>query len=266
MSILFFDVDNTLLSHRTWTIPDSARKALEQVKENGHTLFLCSGRSVTGMAEYFDDRLFDGMVASSGARGVFHGSIVFDYPIDPADIENMREVAEKYQVGLFLQASEMNWMNEPGYWRMVRYLHNDEEALKKRGIQMMESYHGEPILKMDLFFTDVCDHSALLKEIPKGVETCVILSEFPEQSGCELTRRGVTKGTGVLEMMEYLGFDPKDSFGFGDSENDLPMMKQCGTGIAMGNASEQVRQEADYVTADIEEDGIYCALKHFGLF
>ena len=66
-------------------------------------------------------------------------------------------------------------------------------------------------------------------------------------------------------MMNVLGKDPKDSYGFGDSENDVSMLKSCGTGIAMGNAEPSVKEAADHVTSDIEEDGIFNALMHFGL-
>ncbi len=266
MSALFFDIDNTLLSHRTFTVPKSAETALWEAKRNGHFLFLASGRNISGMKEYYDPDLFDGMVSSSGGLGMFHGEVIYSHPMDLADIVRIIFLAREYGTGLFMQAKDSNWMNPPGYARMLRYLKNDEEALNKRGIQMIQEYRGEPVLKMDLFFTESSRADRILDVLPEGVEKCVTLSEIPEQAGCEVTRKGITKGTGVREMMEYLGKDIRDSYGFGDSENDLAMLKECGTGIAMGNAMELVRREADYVTADIEEDGIYQAMKHFGLF
>ena len=52
---------------------------------------------------------------------------------------------------------------------------------------------------------------------------------------------------------------------FGDGENDLNILKAVQLGIAMGNGEEQVKQIADYVTSDINEDGIYNACKHYKL-
>ena len=56
-----------------------------------------------------------------------------------------------------------------------------------------------------------------------------------------------------------------DAVAFGDGENDLDMLKAVQLGIAMGNGEEQVKQIADYVTSDINEDGIYNACKHYKL-
>ena len=52
---------------------------------------------------------------------------------------------------------------------------------------------------------------------------------------------------------------------FGDGENDMEMLKFVQTGIAMGNGDKEVKEIADYVTDDIDDGGIYSALKHFGI-
>ncbi len=77
--------------------------------------------------------------------------------------------------------------------------------------------------------------------------------------------KGFSKGTGILRVCEILGVDPKDTFAFGDGENDIDMIKTAGTGIAMGNGNAHARAEADFVTRDIYHDGIYHACKYFNL-
>ena len=57
----------------------------------------------------------------------------------------------------------------------------------------------------------------------------------------------------------------KDAIGIGDSTNDLDMIRSCGLGIAMGNANEEVRRAADWVTAHIDEDGIWHAFEYAGV-
>ena len=52
---------------------------------------------------------------------------------------------------------------------------------------------------------------------------------------------------------------------FGDGGNDIPMLRHVGIGVAMGNAENDVKQVADYVTASVDEDGIEKALRHFGV-
>ena len=65
--------------------------------------------------------------------------------------------------------------------------------------------------------------------------------------------------------MEVYGFSKEEAMAFGDSDNDLEMLKFVGIGVAMGNAVEAVKEAADYVTSHIDEDGIWNACKHFEL-
>ena len=74
-----------------------------------------------------------------------------------------------------------------------------------------------------------------------------------------------TKATGIKHLIEYLNIDIKDTYGFGDGHNDKEMIEFCGTGIAMGNAIQKVKDASDYITDDIDNDGIYKALKHFNI-
>jgi len=66
-------------------------------------------------------------------------------------------------------------------------------------------------------------------------------------------------------MVKHLGIDMKNVFAFGDGLNDLEMIENVGTGIAMGNAVEPLKKLANYVTSSVEEDGILNGLKWAGL-
>lgn len=66
-------------------------------------------------------------------------------------------------------------------------------------------------------------------------------------------------------MLEYYGGGMEDAVAVGDSMNDLEMIRECGIGIVMGNGNEQLKSYADYVTADIDKDGVYQALEHYQL-
>ena len=81
----------------------------------------------------------------------------------------------------------------------------------------------------------------------------------------EFTALGVDKGKALAMAMEKLGIKPEECIAFGDAENDISMLKFAGIGVAMGNASDNVKNQSNYVTLDNDSDGIYYALKHFGI-
>ncbi|MFR1042121.1 MAG: HAD hydrolase family protein, partial [Faecalibacillus intestinalis] len=65
--------------------------------------------------------------------------------------------------------------------------------------------------------------------------------------------------------LEYYGLDLKDTMAFGDGGNDMQMLKHVNTAIAMGNAGDELKSIADFVTKDVDDEGIAYALKHYGL-
>ena len=65
--------------------------------------------------------------------------------------------------------------------------------------------------------------------------------------------------------MEYYGYTIDEAMAFGDGGNDVPIVRDVGGGVAMGNACEELKSVADYVAASVDEDGIERALLHFGL-
>ena len=81
----------------------------------------------------------------------------------------------------------------------------------------------------------------------------------------EVMPKGTNKGTGLQMICDDAGIDIKDAIAFGDSYNDIYMLKAAGTGIAMGNAEQAVKDAADMVTGDCDEDGIAKALAKLGI-
>ena len=83
--------------------------------------------------------------------------------------------------------------------------------------------------------------------------------------GIDLILNGVGKVAGIRYIIEKEGFLPEECIAFGDAENDIDMIEFCGIGVAMGNAQEKVKAVADYVTTDIDQDGVKNALQYYGI-
>lgn len=80
-----------------------------------------------------------------------------------------------------------------------------------------------------------------------------------------MINRAFDKGRAILRLCEYLGADVADTFGFGDSMNDLEMIQTVGTSVVMANGNEQLKAMADYVAPAVGEDGLFVAFEHFHL-
>ena len=116
-----------------------------------------------------------------------------------------------------------------------------------------------------------CTDISSLEEAKKllGDRFTFVVHPFGNKGGCingEIIPKGIDKGRGMKLVCDYYGIDLKDTIAFGDSMNDYEMLKTAGTGVAMGNACEQLKAAADLVCESVQEDGIYHALKRMGLF
>lgn len=76
---------------------------------------------------------------------------------------------------------------------------------------------------------------------------------------------GVSKSIGIDKVLAYEGLSLEDAMAFGDGGNDLSMIQHVPYGVAMGNACDELKAIANYVTDDVDHDGIAKALYHFGL-
>ena len=86
-----------------------------------------------------------------------------------------------------------------------------------------------------------------------------------EQGFYEIVPKGYSKATAIRYITDYLKIPMEDTVAIGDSNNDLPMLKYAHTSIAMGNSSKQVLETADYITTDVDKDGIWNALRWLGV-
>ena len=78
----------------------------------------------------------------------------------------------------------------------------------------------------------------------------------------EICLKGVDKGSGIKTILSYYGEERKSSVGVGDGANDIEMIEYAGLGIAMGNADECLKVKADWISSDVEQDGLRNAIKH----
>ena len=121
------------------------------------------------------------------------------------------------------------------------------------------------VQKMTLNFYPLSDGTYKDREDVKNY----LLSHSEVSSVCggyhnlEFTKAGVHKGVGLARLAEYLNVAMGDTMAIGDTENDLQILRTAALGVAMGNATKEIKEAADYITLSNEEDGVAAALRHF---
>lgn len=255
--ILFFDVDSTLFSHKSNSIPKSAIEAIKLAKQNGHIIVLATGRSkkLTDLLDIFKYIDFDYFVTINGTLVLDkNDNIIFSLPCNKDSINNVLKLVDKHNLNLC-------FINKDDY-----YLYKDEDKRSHLGYDPLHipipdklEYKDEDIYQMNLFCED-----EFIDEFISLTGEYLSYSKL-DNYGYDVYAKDQTKATGIKHLLEYLNVDRKDTFAFGDGHNDKEMIEYCGIGVAMGNAIEKVKEASDYITDDIDNDGIYKAMKYFKL-
>ena len=245
--LIFLDIDGTLLPPGEMTVPASAVEAIRQARANGHKVFLCTGRNLR-MTKPLLAYGFDGFVCSAGGYVGCDGKILVDLPMEPAQVEGLREVLGRAGAECTLEARDDTY---GGIKMIERFAHlfprkpgqlnSEAERWRKTmeygmTIRPIEEYHGEPVYKV----------------------------VFIAVNG-ELINRKFNKGTGIKAICDDLGCSLADTIGFGDSDNDLQMTDVVGISVCMANGSDNLKKLCDRICPAVTEDGVARELKTLGL-
>ncbi|MBR3432093.1 MAG: Cof-type HAD-IIB family hydrolase [Bacteroidaceae bacterium] len=255
---LFFDIDGTLVSFRTHRIPDSTIQALTQAKRAGHRIFIATGRPpliITNLGAI--EHLIDGYVTINGALCFVGDKVLKCNEIANETARFVVSDAQEKNYGLIMVGEKDVAVLDPQgqvdrIFRQEICVENLDQA------RPVEEVLQQRIFQLTPFFDE--DYE---KQIMARLTDCTVGRWHPAFT--DITAKGGDKGEGLLAMMRHFGLDSRFSIAFGDGGNDSSMIRTAGVGVAMGNAMDSLKQEADYVTTSVDDDGIWNALRHFGL-
>jgi len=255
---LFFDIDGTLVSFKTHEIPPSAILALTQAKANGHRVYIATGRPpiiITNLGAI--EHLIDGYITTNGAYCYVGDETVACQPIPKDEVLTVIGDAKAKGYSLIVVGQRDVAVLDPTgdvqriFQQMLAVKNLDKAA-------PLEKVLEQDIMQMTPFFPASYERQ-LMAHLPQ----CISGRWHPEFT--DITANGADKGKGIVAIARHEGLDVGQTIAFGDGGNDTSMIRQAGIGIAMGNAIDELKQEADYVTTAVDEKGILNALRHFGL-
>lgn len=268
--IIFLDIDGTLIDY-TQKLPDSAREALHLAQARGHKLLISTGRSKPAIYPWLFELGFDGMIAGEGAYAEFGGKIVFESPIPEAQISRIYTYFEDRKLGLYEESNTGLYGNRYFLSETARFFGVSQEVAAENLLRAFpgltfgnQDYHLD-VNKVSFVITPTISKTELEQEFGDYFRLG-IWNIFGKGRGFgDFTQKNLSKASAVAALLNTLGLKREDTFAFGDSFNDVEILQYCQTGIAMGNAPDELKAVADYVTSDVTDDGIFKAFEHFGL-
>lgn len=259
MKAVFFDIDGTLLDFFNY-IPQSTKDGIKALRANGHKAYLCTGRSRGFVVNKELLSIgWDGIVCSCGAHVENNGKIIYQHIVDPTnfndDIEWMRSIGYKPilegPTTLYFDLEDFPMDNKYGN-RLRGDLGND--------IPFIRGNEGKWVFNKFSVDTENTSQQLGIDHFAKDWDA-IIHSE----TVMEFVPKGHTKATGMKVICDDLGITMADTIAFGDSPNDLDMLREAGFSVCMGNGTDDAKAASDYVTTGIMDDGIYNGLKYLKL-
>ena len=256
--ICFFDLDGTLFSHASDSIPSSTLRSLSLLQKNGIPIVLATGRNFAelGQLEPSSSIPFDAWIMLTGAYIADAGKQrIASEEIGEENMVTMTQWLDAHGYSYIVVEEKENYMNS--YSDLARQVQNTiHTALFPIGD--VNRIHSHPVYQLTVFAPwNVAEQ--LMTLVP-GIRA----SQWHPMA-FDISSAKAGKGIALRWVCDHFHVPLSQSFAFGDNNNDLDMLRAAGTGIAMGNGSPDAKQAADYVTDDIDADGIEHALLHFGL-
>lgn len=255
---LFFDIDGTLVSFRTHAIPDSTVKAITMAKSKGIKIFISTGRPrqlINNLKAI--EHLIDGYITVNGACCVTEGKTISTTPVCMDDVRTILKMSDSMHFASLVVGTDdvIVYNADESVDRVFGDLLNLHDLKKDAPV--------EPLLEGDILqLSPIIDRQQEAQIVPLlrhsvSVRWCDYFSD--------VLSADTDKGKGMAAIAAHIGITAEECMAFGDGDNDIPILRAAGTGVAMGNAGIRVKAAADFITDDIDNGGIMKALIKTGI-
>lgn len=249
----FFDIDGTLAAGpiNDRYIPESTKRAIEKLKADGHFLAICTGRS-HAMGESFMRELgLRDMVADGGNSLTLDGNYLGTEPLEREGCIRVIDECERLGIpwGVSVDDSRRRITKWENYDEIIHDSYMQTVIDPDLDYRSIERFHKVYVL--------------CASEDEGRIESLALVPKA-RFSPYAVFVEPVDKGEGIKRCMAHLGAPIEDVVVFGDGSNDVCMFLPEWTSIAMGNAIDELKNRASYVTANVDDDGIWKACRHYG--
>lgn len=271
--LVCIDVDGTLLNTKH-EVTQRTREILLKTHELGVHIVISTGRMYTD-AEYYSNLIGvqSPVIASNGAfiKEKDNEKIIYKDVLGEKLSLELLEIFRKHGVQPYFCTPHKFYYGHimfKLFYLATKLLGTRRNKLEMEYVgswdQWQKVLHKEQdnIVKAEIIYRDVALICDLRQEL-KTVEQLEIVDS--SKYNIEITRKGVSKGKAVAMLAAFYGLKRAEIITIGDSENDVSMIEYAGLGIAMGNATDRVKQQADYITDSNDKEGVANAINKFVL-
>ncbi|SUJ01605.1 Putative bifunctional phosphatase/peptidyl-prolyl cis-trans isomerase [Sphingobacterium spiritivorum] len=252
---VFFDIDGTLLSFKTHLVPESTEKAIRELQSRGIKVIISTGRSINSL-DHIRYLNFDGFITFNGGYCVTKDDeVLFRKPIPQEDIESLLNYAMNNEPVSFSLMSE----NEISIFHVTPDIQKMYDQLNLP-VPMQRNYDNfdkATVLQTNIFIQPDAEEDFMRTIMPNS-----IASRWTPLFA-DVNPVGQSKKVGIDVFVKHFGLELHETMSFGDGGNDITMLAHTHIGVAMGNANPEVKAIADYITDDVDNNGIWNALKHY---
>ncbi|MDR1781373.1 MAG: Cof-type HAD-IIB family hydrolase [Bacilli bacterium] len=255
--IIMFDIDNTLLDHYKHEIPSSTISALKSLITNDNLVGIASGKYPRYIKEFLKpyNINIDTYVAFNGNYVEYKNKVIYDNPLPEVIVKRFEEFCLKNNIP-FVAATYDGIVSE----------YHDNEMINSYYNVFSNSVYPKYVEHLD--YKKIYQLSVMIKEedekkiIPKFKElTFVRMNPY----GMNVLLNDGLKEKGIQKILDYAHLNKNNLIAFGDGLNDIGMLKLAHIGVALGNADDELKKYASYVTSHISDNGIYHACKYLKL-
>lgn len=269
--LICIDMDGTLLNDEK-EVSEENKEAIKEAHEKDVHIAICTGRLFTSAKNYGDIiGVKAPIIASNGAyiREKDEEKVIYKKTLDRDIATRIYETIKKFKFSKFFNTFDII-ASEGSFPEWYMYIKFNEGLPKEKRIHLKEyetfydfidENDGE-ILKFVAASKDIEELEKAKNELRK-LNDIEIFRSSP--MNFEINAKEVSKGNAVKKLAEIYGIDRNEVICIGDSDNDLSMVEYAGLGVAMGNAEEEVKAIADYITDTNNNNGVAKVIRKFVL-
>lgn len=252
--VLFFDIDGTILDSNK-NIPIGVEESIDQARRNGHEVVIATGRSPFTAQSILEQLKIDSFICYNGQIVQFQGEIIHKGIIDKKELQDLTIFATEREQPLVYMDSDEMVSNLPDHHDVVESISTLKIKLPRKG----ENFFLTNDIHQALIFCDIEEQKVYEQAFPK------LKFVRWHRVSCDVLPKEVSKATGIEKLLTHIGKSKEDAVAFGDGLNDVEMLQYVGTGVAMGNCVEVLKEHASFVTNHVSENGLTNAMKHLKL-